>query len=69
MQQLIYSGRQLSSLVETKEAVALPLLSDEICHSDELLYKDWTCDAGKNMFGDNAKDKVLVGNLQLHNWL
>lgn len=67
--QFTCGGRQLSSLVETKEALALPLFSDEICHSDVLLYKQWTCDAGKDIFHDGAEDKVLVGNFQLGNWL
>lgn len=58
VRQFKHSGRQLSSLVETKEAFGLPLFSDEICHGDVLLYKELTCD-------DGAADKVLDGNLMI----
>lgn len=54
--------------METKEALALSLVSDEICHSDVLLYKEWTCDAGKDVLHDGAEDKVLgtKGSLKRH---
>lgn len=55
-------------LVETKEVLFLPLFSDEICNSDVVHYKKWTGDAGEDIYGSGAMDRVLVGNSVFFFW-